>query len=310
MKKRFMALLLAFMLCMGTMITANAVSIDGDYGAGNGGSSESEQKPEQPEQKPEPKPTPTPDPTPSRGDESNDDSNYDRRPGSGSSSSSSDSDKKTEQTEETEPVEQPNTSQTAPVFDDVPSREWYYQAVTYVSTNGIMSGNGSSFAPNEQLTRGMMAQILYNLEKAADISTAVAFPDVSSSDWFATAASWASAKGFMSGYSNGSFGPNDAITREQLAAILYRYAQAKGYDVSSLAEISTFTDGASTSDWAETAVRWAVASGLLSGKTGVGGSRLDPTGTATRAEVAQILTNFATKIAVHYTQNSQTAETE
>ena len=182
------------------------------------------------------------------------------------------------------------------MFHDVPEREWYYQAVHYVSDNGVMSGNGNSFAPNDRLTRGMMAQILYNMEKATDTGTA-SFPDVSASDWFANAAAWASSQGFMSGYSNNLFGSNDAITREQLATILYRYAQTKGYDVSAIADLSAFTDSASTSDWATAAVRWAVNVGLLSGKTGIGGSRLDPAGPATRAEVAQILMNFATKIA-------------
>lgn len=194
------------------------------------------------------------------------------------------------------PEATPDDSRTVPVYSDVPRHEWYYQAITYVSVNGIMAGNGGSFAPNDRLTRGMMAQILYNMEKAADTGAA-AFPDVDPSDWFAAAAAWASAQGFMSGYSNGSFGPNDAITREQLAAILYRYARAKGLDVSASAEIFGFADGAMASDWAAGAVRWAVGAGILSGKTGIAGSRLDPTGTATRAEVAQILMNFAAKAA-------------
>ena len=159
-----------------------------------------------------------------------------------------------------------------------------------------MAGNNGYFSPNDRLTRGMMAQILYNIEKTPSTGTA-AFPDVTSSDWFANAAAWASAQGFMSGYSNGSFGPNDPITREQLAAILFRYSSTKGYNVSASAELSTFPDNAATSDWAVSAMRWAVGTGLLSGKTGVAGTRLDPTGTATRAEVAQILMNFGTKIA-------------
>ena len=233
-----------------------------------------------------------------------DDDDYDRRPSGGGSSGSGSSANNNTTTAPAEPAQptqptaptEPNTGWTTPAFHDVPSREWYYQAVTYVATNGIMSGNGSNFAPNDRLTRGMMAQTLYNMEKATATGTA-AFPDVSSSDWFASAAAWASSQGFMSGYSNGRFGPNDAITREQLAVILYRYAQAKGYDVSSAAELDTFTDAASTSDWAAAAVRWAVGTGLLSGKTGTGGNRLDPAGNATRAEVAQILTNFVTKIA-------------
>lgn len=183
-----------------------------------------------------------------------------------------------------------------PSYYDVPSTEWYHNAVLYVSEQGMMAGNNGYFSPNDRLTRGMMAQILYNIEKTPSTGTA-AFPDVTSSDWFANAAAWASAQGFMSGYSNGSFGPNDPITREQLAAILFRYSSTKGYNVSASAELSTFPDNAATSDWAVSAMRWAVGTGLLSGKTGVAGTRLDPTGTATRAEVAQILMNFGTKIA-------------
>ncbi len=181
-------------------------------------------------------------------------------------------------------------------FSDVPATEWFATAIAYVSQNAIMAGNNGKFSPNERLTRGMMAQILYNMEKASAAGTA-SFPDVPATEWYAASAAWASSKGFMSGYSNGNFGPNDPITREQLATILHRYATVKSYDTTPSADISTFSDGAATSDWSAQAVRWAVGSGLLSGKTGVGGSRLDPTGTATRAEVAQILMNNATKIA-------------
>ena len=233
----------------------------------------------------------------------NEDDDNDRRINSGSSSSSSSdttttSIQPTGATTPTEPITQtePDTGRTASTFSDVPSHEWYYQAVTYVSTNGIMSGNGNRFAPSERLTRGMMAQILYNLEKAEDTGAAT-FPDVTDSDWFAKAAAWASSQGFMSGYSNGSFGANDDITREQLAVILYRYAAVKGYDVFAKAELFGFADGGTTADWAAEAMRWAVGSGLLSGKTGVVATGLDPTGTATRAEVAQIFTSFLTKIA-------------
>lgn len=193
------------------------------------------------------------------------------------------------------PAPAAETPAAAQTFADVPATEWYNKAVSYVSANGIMAGSNGRFSPNARLTRGAMAQILYNMEKAA-AGGAATFPDVAASDWFASAASWASDQGFMSGYSNGRFGPNDAITREQLAAILYRYVRTKGYDVTGSAELGGFSDGASTSDWAEAAVRWAVGAGLLSGKTGIGGDRLDPLGTATRAEVAQILQNLSVKI--------------
>ena len=196
----------------------------------------------------------------------------------------------TETTAPSEAVSQP-TSTTS--YRDVPATEWYAQAVGYVTANGIMTGNGSSFSPNDRLTRGMMAQILYNIAGDSGSSSAN-FPDVTSSDWFANAAGWAASQGFIGGYSNGRFGPNDPITREQLAAILYRYAQANGFTGGTAAGLSAFPDGSATSDWAVEAVRWAVGSGLLSGKTG---NRLDPAGQATRAEVAQILMSFSQNIA-------------
>ena len=113
---------------------------------------------------------------------------------------------------------------------------------------------------------------------------------VAAGAWYANAVDWAAGEGIVSGYGNGKFGPEDNITREQMALILYGYAQYKGYDVSASGELSSFTDGASTSSWAAEAVQWAVGSGLLSGK---GGGVLDPQGTATRAEAASIFMRFA-----------------
>lgn len=235
--------------------------------------------------------------TPSEPDKDDDDDDDNDRPGGGGASSKY----KPISNQNTTPIT-PNTPETAnqgwhtPSYYDVPSGEWYYDAVMYVSNEGMMAGNNGYFSPNDRLTRGMMAQILYNIEKTP-AAGAANFPDVTSADWFANAAAWASSQGFMSGYSNGRFGPNDPITREQLAAILFRYSSTKGYNVTAAAELIAFPDNGSTSDWAVPAMRWAVGTGLLSGKTGVAGSRLDPTGTATRAEVAQILMNFGTKIA-------------
>jgi len=178
-------------------------------------------------------------------------------------------------------------------YRDVPITEWFAPAVNYVTANGIMTGNGNLFSPNEKLTRGMMAQILYNMAGGSGSGSAN-FPDVASSDWFANAVGWTAERGYIGGYSNGKFGANDPITREQLAAILYRYAQANGLTNGPSAELTSFVDASATSDWAEEAVRWAVGAGLLSGKSG---GRLDPAGQATRAEVAQILTNFSQNIA-------------
>ena len=246
--------------------------------------------------KPNPNPTPTPKPDPEPDDDDDDDDDRGGGGGGASSKYKPINSSSSNQTPTPNTPDKANQGWRTPSYYDVPTTEWYHNAVLYVSEQGMMAGNNGYFSPNDRLTRGMMAQILYNIEKTPGAGTA-SFPDVTSSDWFASAASWASTQGFMSGYSNGRFGPNDPITREQLAAILFRYSSTKGYNVSASAELSTFPDNAATSDWAVSAMRWAVGTGLLSGKTGVAGTRLDPTGTATRAEVAQILMNFGTKIA-------------
>ena len=178
-------------------------------------------------------------------------------------------------------------------FTDVPEDAWYKEAVDYVYANGLMSGtSATTFAPNMLLSRAMIAQVAHNLEDNPAAAEQGVFTDVAADAWYADAVDWAAGEGIVSGYGNGEFGPEDNITREQMALILYGYAQYKGYDVSAGGELSSFTDGASTSGWAAEAVRWAVGSGLLSGK---GGGVLDPQGTATRAEVASILMRFAQK---------------
>jgi len=177
-------------------------------------------------------------------------------------------------------------------FTDVDANAWYAEAVTYVSDNGIMNGtSATTFAPTMNLTRNMMAQILYNMEKQPDVTGSNPFNDVPAGQWYTDAVVWAAANDIVTGY-NGSFQPNASITREQMAAILYRYAQYKGYDTSAKGSLDTFTDGSATSGWAVEAMTWAVGKGILSGK---GNGKLDPTGTATRAEVAQIMMNFLEK---------------
>ena len=176
-------------------------------------------------------------------------------------------------------------------FTDVADDAWYKEAVDYVYANGLMSGtSATTFAPSTQLSRAMMVQILYNLEEQPVVTESAAFTDVAAGAWYAGAVNWAAGEGIVSGYGNDRFGPDDLITREQMANMLYYYAQYKGYDVSASGELSSFTDGASTSGWAAEAVQWAVGSGLLSGK---GGGVLDPRGTATRAEAASIFMRFA-----------------
>lgn len=178
-------------------------------------------------------------------------------------------------------------------FTDVATGDWFYEAVKYAYDNSMMNGVGHNlFAPSSNLTRGMIAQVLYNLEGTPAAGNGV-FTDVAADQWYADAVNWAAANDIVGGYGNGKFGPEDDITREQMAQILYNYAAFKGYDVSTQGDLSTFNDGAKTSDWALSAMKWAVGSGLLQGYNG----NLNPTGTATRAEVAQILMNFCENIA-------------
>ena len=176
-------------------------------------------------------------------------------------------------------------------FTDVPSGDWFYDAVAYVYDKGMMEGTtDTTFAPTMNLTRSMIAQVLYNLEERPEAPGAAGFPDVAAGAWYADAVNWAAARGIVKGYDTGAFGPEDSVTREQLAAILYRYAQAKGYDTTQGGmAVREFSDSASISDWAQTAMSWAVNAQVLSGK---GNGVLDPQGTATRAEVAQMLMNF------------------
>lgn len=187
---------------------------------------------------------------------------------------------------------QPQVPQTT--FADVPASAWYYDAVEYVYENGLMSGvSGGRFAPNDTLTRAMLVQTLYAMEGRPAAASA-GFADVASGDWYASAVNWAAANGVVSGVSETGFGPNNALTREQLALILYRFAQYKGYDVTGTSDLAAYADGSSVSGWAAEAMSWAVNAGLISG---VGGNQIAPTGTATRAQVAQILMNFCENVA-------------
>ena len=152
-----------------------------------------------------------------------------------------------------------------------------------------MSGTGKGqFSPNMTTSRAMLVTILYRLEGSPKVSRAT-FTDVSANMYYSDAVAWASSNKIVSGYGNGRFGPNDLITREQLATILYRYAQYKNYDTSAKGSIFKFADGLSVHTYAVEAMNWAVGAELLSG---VGDKSLNPTGNATRAQVATILMRF------------------
>ena len=173
-------------------------------------------------------------------------------------------------------------------FVDVQPDDWYIDVVKYALENGLMTGvSETEFAPDLATTRGMVASVLYRLEGGPEAEDA-GFSDVSADAWYADAANWAASVGVVAGYGD-AFGANDAITREQLAAILCNYAAYKGEDVSSGAALDGYSDAASVSDWAGESVEWAVAEGLLSGVTN---NVLAPQGSATRAQVAAMLQRF------------------
>ena len=171
-------------------------------------------------------------------------------------------------------------------FADVSSGDWYYDAVVYVYKNGLMDGTGpAAFAPTTVLTRSMAAQVLWNLADSPAVPGTAGFTDVPSDAWYAGAVNWSASRGIVTGYSTGAFGPEDAVTREQLAAMLYRYAGTP----EPTGSLDGFNDKDAVSDYAADALCWAVDEGLLTGK---GGGWLDPAGTATRAEMAAILMRF------------------
>jgi hypothetical protein len=176
----------------------------------------------------------------------------------------------------------------ATVFGDVQNDAWYSEAIAYVYNNGMMNGTEKGFEPNAATTRAMIVTMLHRLNGTPAAGTAN-FADVASGQWYSEAIAWAAANGVVNGYSETKFAPNEEITREQLAAILYRYAQFKGQDVSAKGDLSSFADGAKASGWATEAMQWAVGAGLLNGNEQ---GKLVPTAGATRAEVAMILMRF------------------
>lgn len=178
-------------------------------------------------------------------------------------------------------------------FNDVSTNDWFASAVDYVTGKGMMNGTAdNTFSPKANTTRGMVVTVLYRLENQPSTSAA-SFTDVASGAYYANAVAWANANGIVSGYGSGKFGPNDKVTREQLAAILYRYAQYKKYDVSGANSLDGYTDVQSVSSYAVPALQWANAAGVVTGKSG---SKLDPKGNATRAEVAAMLMRFCENV--------------
>ncbi len=179
-------------------------------------------------------------------------------------------------------------------FGDIASSAWYAEAVRYVYENGMMNGtSANTFSPNATTNRAMIVTILYRLENEPAAS-ASGFTDVAAGSYYADAVAWAAANGVINGVSETSFAPNAPVTREQLAAILCRYAQLKGYDVTASGSLNGYADASQTSSYAVAAMQWANAEGLISG---ISSTVLDPQGSATRAQVATILMRFCENIA-------------
>ncbi len=175
-------------------------------------------------------------------------------------------------------------------FRDVKSGDWFYNDVKYVYDKGMMAGTAADvFAPNATTTRAMIVTILYRLEGSPAVTGTSAFVDVPAGQWYTDAVNWAAANQIVKGTSATTFAPNDSITREQMAAILYRYAQYKGYDVTKKADLSGYSDNGQVSAYAKDALAWANAAKLINGVTN---TTLAPQGNATRAQVSAILHRF------------------
>ena len=198
-------------------------------------------------------------------------------------------DDKQEKEEPKEEEKKPDTLDQDFRFSDVNTGAWYYNAVFYAVSNGLMSGiSDNKFAPDDTLTRAMLVQVLYNMEGRPETAGGSNFSDVAENVWYAKAVEWAQENKIISGIDENTFAPDTAVTREQTASILCRYAGFKGLDITADADLTVFTDNQNISTWAETSVKWAVANKILNGS----GTELEPLAGTTRAQMAQILMSF------------------
>ena len=178
-------------------------------------------------------------------------------------------------------------------FTDVSEKDWFYNDAMFVYKNGLMLGTSKTlFGPHGTVTRGMMATILWRMEGSLAPKGENSFTDVEAGRWYADAITWTTENGIFAGYSKDKFGPDDPITREQLTAIFYRYADYKGYKLTVTGNLDKFEDADKITDYAKTVMQWAVGNRLIKGKTE---NLLDPQGTATRAEIAAMLHRFVEK---------------
>jgi len=178
-------------------------------------------------------------------------------------------------------------------FTDVSEKDWFYNDAMFVYKNGLMLGTSKTlFSPHGTVTRGMMATILWRMEGSLAPKGENSFTDVEAGMWYADAITWTTANGIFAGYSKDKFGPDDPVTREQLTAIFYRYADYKGYKLTVTENLDKFEDADKITDYAKMVMQWAVGNGLIKGKSE---NLLDPQGTATRAEIAAMLHRFVEK---------------
>ena len=179
-------------------------------------------------------------------------------------------------------------------FADVTAANWFYDDVQYVAVNGLMDGTASGrFEPYSQMTRAMLVTVLYRLEGSPSVRGTNSFSDVAQNKWYTNAVIWAAQNGIVNGLDESTFGTDSSVTREQMAAILYRYAGYRGYDTSGSRSISAFADAGKAAGYAVKAMEWTYSEGLIHGRSS---TELAPKGTATRAEVAAILHRFSEKI--------------
>lgn len=178
----------------------------------------------------------------------------------------------------------------ARAFDDVAPGDWYYEAVRYADSSGLMNGVGNNrFDPGGYVSRAMFVTMLYRLEGQPETAASCPFGDVAAGAWYEKSVTWASYNGIVSGYSDLSFCPGDRMSREQMAAVCWRFARYRGYDVSRSADCSRFSDADSIHGWAGDALGWCVEAGLMGG---TGGNALAPQGPSTRAQAAAVLMRF------------------
>lgn len=190
----------------------------------------------------------------------------------------------------------PSKDPTLPLpFADVAEDSWYYSAVAFVYDRGYFSGTGAdAFSPNSPMNRAMVATVLHRISGSGTVSGGATFTDVPAGQWYSDGIAWASANGVVNGMGDGLYAPEMSVTREQLVTMLYRYEKDyRKVTVSGRGELSAFPDGEAVSAWAQEAMSWAVGAGLLQGRNS---GELDPSGTATRAEVATILQRFSQRL--------------